>query len=101
MGRAAQCFRMALFADGGYLASKPYSASGTYINKMSNYCNKCSFQVKKKMEPKHVVNYLYWDFLARNREKLSSNHRLWDDLQNTDRMSDRTYLIKRMSDELS
>jgi deoxyribodipyrimidine photolyase-related protein len=28
---------MILYADGGFLASKPYAASGAYINKMSNY----------------------------------------------------------------
>ena len=80
---------MALFADGGYLASKPYSASGTYINKMSNYCDNCSFQVKKKSGAEACpFNYLYWDFLARNREKLSSNHRLGMIYRTYDRMSE-------------
>ena len=80
---------MALFADGGYLASKPYSASGTYISKMSNYCDNCSFQVKKKNGTEACpFNYLYWDFLARNREKLVSNHRLGMIYRTYDRMSD-------------
>ena len=68
---------MILFADGGYLASKPYAAGGSYINKMSDYCKNCSYKVTKKDGADACpFNYLYWDFLDRNREKLSSNHRI-------------------------
>lgn len=68
---------MILFADGGYLASKPYAASGAYINKMSNYCENCTYKVTKKNGPDACpFNYLYWDFLIRHREKLEGNHRL-------------------------
>ncbi|MFK7974102.1 MAG: cryptochrome/photolyase family protein [Rickettsiaceae bacterium] len=68
---------MILFADGGYLASKPYAASGAYINKMSNYCTNCSFKVNNKNGIEACpFNYLYWNFLARNRGKLESNPRI-------------------------
>ena len=68
---------MILFADGGYLASKPYAAGGNYINKMSNYCKNCSYKVTKKNDSEVCpFNYLYWDFLDRNREKLAGNHRI-------------------------
>jgi len=68
---------MILFADGGYLASKPYAAGGSYINKMSNYCKNCSYKVTKKNGPDACpFNYLYWDFLDRNSEKLRGNHRI-------------------------
>jgi len=68
---------MALFADGGVLGSKPYASSGAYINKMSNYCKSCRFNVKEKVgENACPFNYLYWDFLERNRNTLSSNPRL-------------------------
>ncbi len=68
---------MALYADGGVVASKPYAASGGYINKMSNYCNKCSFKVREKNGPTACpFNYIYWDFLERNRDKLKSNYRM-------------------------
>lgn len=68
---------MILFADGGYLASKPYAAGGSYINKMSDYCKNCSYKVTKKNGPDACpFNYLYWDFLVRNREKLQTNHRI-------------------------
>ena len=48
---------MALFADGGKLATKPYAASGAYINKMSNYCKNCSYKVTEKTgeEPAHLI----------------------------------------------
>ncbi|UTW57964.1 cryptochrome/photolyase family protein [Kordiimonas sp. SCSIO 12603] len=68
---------MILFADGGYLASKPYAAGGGYINKMSDYCRNCSYKVSKKNGTDACpFNYLYWDFLGRNREKLAGNHRM-------------------------
>ena len=68
---------MILFADGGYLASKPYAASGSYINKMSDYCKNCNYKVRKKNgKDACPFNYLYWDFLVRNRHKLESNHRI-------------------------
>ena len=68
---------MILFADGGYLASKPYAAGGNYVNKMSNYCKQCRYKVSVKSgESACPFNYLYWDFLARNHDKLSNNHRL-------------------------
>ena len=80
---------MILFADGGYLASKPYAAGGSYINKMSNYCKNCRYKVTKKNgEDACPFNYLYWDFLARNREKLRSNHRIGMMYKTYDRMDE-------------
>ena len=62
---------MILFADGGYLASKPYAASGAYINKMSDYCKHCRYDVSKKTgEDACPFNYLYWNFMIENSEKL-------------------------------
>lgn len=80
---------MVLFADGGELGSKPYAASGAYINKMSNYCKNCHYKVsKKKGEDACPFNYLYWDFLLRNQNKLSDNHRLAMIYKTLERMSD-------------
>jgi deoxyribodipyrimidine photolyase-related protein len=68
---------MILFADGGLLASKPYAASGAYINKMSDYCKNCHYKVSKKNgDTACPFNYLYWDFLIRNKLKLKDNQRL-------------------------
>ncbi|MCV2883360.1 cryptochrome/photolyase family protein [Aestuariibacter sp. AA17] len=68
---------MILFADGGVLASKPYAASGNYIHKMSDYCQHCHYNVKEKNGSQACpFNYLYWDFLIRNQDKLGRNPRL-------------------------
>ena len=79
---------MTLFADGGYLASKPYAASGAYINRMSNYCRSCRYKVSLKNGPDACpFNYLYWDFLDRNSETLSGNPRLGMPYRNLARMT--------------
>ncbi len=68
---------MSQFADGGLLASKPYAASGAYIDRMSNYCKGCRYSVKQRTGPGACpFNYLYWDFLARHREQLAGNPRM-------------------------
>ena len=87
---------MVLFADGGYLASKPYAAGGAYINRMSNYCANCSYKVEKKTgDGACPFNYLYWDFLIRNRERLGGNARLGMMYKSLDRMApDRVETIR-------
>ncbi len=68
---------MSQFADGGLLRSKPYAASGNYINRMSNYCGGCRYKVKLKTgEGACPFNALYWDFLVRNAQRLQNNPRL-------------------------
>ena len=68
---------MALFADGGVVASKPYIASGAYVNRMSDYCADCSYQVKQPTgQTACPFNYLYWDFVTRHRDTLGNNPRM-------------------------
>jgi deoxyribodipyrimidine photolyase-related protein len=68
---------MALFADGGLLASKPYAASGAYIQRMSDYCNGCRYDPKIKLGPQACpFNYLYWHFLIVNEDRLKPNPRM-------------------------
>ncbi len=68
---------MVLFADGGLLASKPYAASGAYIDRMSDYCAGCKFDPKIKSGPKACpFNPLYWNFLIENETRLSKNPRM-------------------------
>ena len=89
---------MSQFADGGLLASKPYAASGNYINKMSDHCGQCRFDVKKKTGPGACpFNPLYWDFLIRNQDKLHGNPRLGQIYRTWDRMSDDTKAAYRQS----
>ena len=79
---------MILFADGGQMASKPYAASGSYINKMSNYCGSCKYKVTVKNGPNACpFNYLYWDFIGRNDAKLRGNPRMGFMYKTLDRMS--------------
>jgi deoxyribodipyrimidine photolyase-related protein len=79
---------MSQFADGGMLASKPYAASGAYINRMSDYCRACRYEVKSKTGPDACpFNALYWDFIDRNEEKLRCNPRMAMPYKNWDRMS--------------
>jgi deoxyribodipyrimidine photolyase-related protein len=82
---------MVLFADGGLLGSKPYAASGAYIDRMSDYCGHCRYDVKQRTGPDACpFNALYWDFLARNDDKLRSNQRLSMVYRNWDRMDSAT-----------
>ncbi len=68
---------MATWADGGIIASKPYAASGAYIDRMSDYCGGCRYDVKAKSGPTACpFNYLYWAFLIRNEGVLKGNPRM-------------------------
>ena len=80
---------MSQFADGGMLASKPYASSGAYINRMSDYCRSCRYDVKQRTGPDACpFNALYWDFIARNAALLRGNPRMAMPYKNWDRMSD-------------
>ena len=67
---------MATYADGGLVGSKSYAASGAYINRMSDYCGACAYEVKDRLgERACPFNSLYWDFLDRNAARLDANPR--------------------------
>lgn len=67
---------MSTFADGGVLASKPYVSSGNYINKMSDYCKHCEYKISKKTgDDACPFNYLYWNFINKQRDTFSQNGR--------------------------
>jgi deoxyribodipyrimidine photolyase-related protein len=77
---------MSQYADGGVMGSKPYIASGNYLNRMSNYCAQCPFN------PRHAVGEdacpyttLYWDFLSRHESVLADNPRMALQLRNLTR----------------
>lgn len=78
---------MSQFADSGRMSSKPYIASGRYIQRMSNYCPNCPFNPAKKTgERACPFTTLYWDFLLRHETKLRKIPRMRMQLRNLDRL---------------
>ncbi|MDR6983267.1 deoxyribodipyrimidine photolyase-related protein [Rheinheimera pacifica] len=95
---------MALFADGGVLASKPYAASGAYINRMSNYCKNCTYQVKHTTQTDACpFNALYWDFLHRHQQQFGANPRLALAFANWQKRSDsdKAAILAKAADTLN
>jgi len=77
---------MSQFADGGVMASKPYCATGAYIDRMSNVCKGCRFEPKQATGPDACpFTTLYWDFLARHEKLLARNQRMTMQLKNLGR----------------
>ncbi|WP_462320591.1 cryptochrome/photolyase family protein [Halochromatium sp.] len=93
---------MSQFADGGLLASKPYVASGAYIQRMSNYCSRCRFDPKQPAG-EHACPFttLFWDFLARHKTRFARHPRtalMWRNLERID--PDRLAAIRDHADTL-
>ncbi len=79
---------MVMHADGGYLGSKPYCASGQYIRRQSNYCKGCHYQVSEALgETACPFNALYWHFLIRHRGRFASYPRMRNLYRNLDRQA--------------
>jgi deoxyribodipyrimidine photolyase-related protein len=82
---------MSQFADGGQMASKPYAASGAYIDRMSNHCGGCRYKPKEKLGPSACpFTTLYWDFLIRHKDRLAKNPRMVMQIKNVNRLDAET-----------
>jgi deoxyribodipyrimidine photolyase-related protein len=92
---------MSQFADGGVMASKPYCATGAYLDRMSNACKGCRFEPKQATgENACPFTTLYWDFLARHERLLAKNQRMTMQLKNLARKPAAEIRgIRRLADE--
>jgi deoxyribodipyrimidine photolyase-related protein len=79
---------MALFADGGVMASKPYAATGKYIQRMGNHCQGCRFDPAQSTgDTACPFTTLYWDFLGRHQAMLAANPRMALQVKNLARLT--------------
>jgi deoxyribodipyrimidine photolyase-related protein len=80
---------MALYADGGRFTSKPYVASGAYINRMSNYCAACKYKPEKKIgDDACPITTLYWNFLDKHEIEFANQPRTALMVKNLQRLSE-------------
>jgi deoxyribodipyrimidine photolyase-related protein len=81
---------MSQYADNGIMASKPYAASGNYINKMSNYCKHCRYKPNDAIGDEACpFSTLFWDFLDKHEADFADNPRMGFMLKNLQRKSDK------------
>ena len=91
---------MSTWGDGGKMMSKPYVSSGAYIDRMSDYCGDCRYDVKRRTgEDACPFNFLYWDFLARHRARFEKHPRMSMMVRNLDRIDARELVqLRRQAD---
>ncbi len=78
---------MSQYADGGLMASKPYIATGRYIQRMSPYCKGCRFDPALSTgDAACPFTTLYWDFLMRHEAMLAGNARMSLQVRNLKRL---------------
>ena len=92
----ANVIGMALYADGGQMATKPYAAGGAYINRMTDFCRGCPFKPSVRVGPQACpFTAGYWAFLAVNEPALRTNHRLRNPYATMRRLTDLDELIEQ------
>lgn len=94
----ANVIGMSQFADGGVVATKPYTSGGAYLNTMTNYCGSCVFKPTQRVGEKGCpMSAGYWNFLHRNSDALRGNHRMWKPLAGLSRLSDLDQVLAQES----
>lgn len=91
---------MSQYGDGGIVGTKPYAGAANYINRMSNYCRRCPYDPHRATgEGACPFNALYYDFLARHRQRFARNRRMRMPLQNLERKTSRELVqLRRHAD---
>lgn len=94
---------MSQFADGGVVATKPYIASGQYVDRMSNYCSSCRFNPKEAYGPNACpITTQYWSFLIEHEDRLAANRRMQFQVANLRRKTaeERAAILRRRDEWL-
>ena len=87
---------MALHADGGMMASKPYAAGGAYIDRMSDYCKGCAYDRTKRVgDDACPFTTLYWDFMLRHATRFVKNPRMATQVRAAQKLADGAAVRKR------
>jgi len=92
---------MALHADGGRMASKPYAAGGAYIDRMSDFCKECAYDRRKRTgDDACPFTNLYWDFMVRHEDRWLANARVARQVRAAHRLGDLEEVRSRASEVL-
>ena len=93
---------MALHADGGRMATKPYAAGGAYIDRMSDFCGDCRYDRKQRTgDDACPFTTLYWDFLDRHSTRLAANNRVVRQVRAGEQLSDMPAVRARARDVMA
>jgi deoxyribodipyrimidine photolyase-related protein len=80
---------MSQYADGGVMGSKPYIATGKYIQRMSPHCKGCRYDpAQRSGDSACPFTTLYWDFLMRHEAALTRNPRMTLQVKNVAKLTD-------------
>ena len=92
----ANVIGMSQYADGGMVATKPYTSGGAYINTMTNYCKSCVFSPSVRVGEKGCpLSAGYWNFLNENQDQLRTNHRMFKPLAGLKRLADLEEVVEQ------